>query len=199
MEVRMKRLALAAALVTSMVGAAQAQSPGTGAPSGQEVQVGRLGAEGVLVAPQGDWGESADLGFGVMGRVDIPVAAKLAIGVHPGLVFHRSKVMNGGSAYRTTSSNREILLLAGPRYYLAPEFSVSLETGLARLQTTTEGYDASGSYEASRIALSTSASYSTKGGFTVSAGVLSPNLLLKEGSETVQLGFIASLGYTIGM
>ncbi len=113
-----------------------------------------LGVDGDLALPVGTYGDAAGLGFGVIGRVEHPVAStpELTITGRVGFVYHLSKDMMsplGGTAGSLTVM--EFPILGGVRYDFSRSASGSLygaaEAGLVVLRASASynGVDASDS------------------------------------------------------
>lgn len=151
----------------------------------------KVGAEGAVLVPFGDWSDASSIGIGVMGRFDYMVMPKLSVGAHPGYIYGLSK--DQGADISTSTS--EFLIDAEVRYYITPEISAFADTGINLLSSKISMGDQSDSQSNTRIPLILGAGYTMPKGLTFSAELVIPNLLLTEDGENTLMGVMANVGY----
>lgn len=163
-------------------------------PSGVVENPLRIGAEGALVVPTGDWGDFAGIGFGALARLDYFVNEHLALTARPGYTHHLSETLQGIDF--TYSS---ILLTGGVRGYVTPEVFLSGETGinLGRFKASANGFSETDSE--TRVPLLVGGGYTAPSGLTASAHVLVPNLLLQDSGEDTHVGVMVNVGFVTGL
>lgn len=115
-------LALAAVLVVPVLAGAE--------PVTDSAAQGKLGADGALVLPFGDWGDAAGLGIGATLHYDHPLNENLTLTGRLGYIHHLAKE-EGPATFRFS----EIPIMVGAKYHLAnvPGLYLAGEVGLTHM------------------------------------------------------------------
>jgi len=174
---RISSLFVASALVVSL--------GFTSAASAEEESKLSVAADAAIVVPLGDWADFTGIGIGPIIRAGFEIQEKLQVTGRVGYIYHLPKDAGG-----IDLSTAELLLLGGARYDVGPAL-IDVATGINKW--TVKVGDASNSE--TRIPLMLGASVPL-GKIEVGGSLFIPNLLLTEDGEDMQMGLMATAGYS---
>lgn len=142
-----------------------------------------IAVDGAAIVPVGDWSDGAGIGIGALARLTVPVAAKIAITGHAGLIYHLSKGSMGADAQTI-----EVPILGGVRYAFTPKIYAAGELGLVYLRTSISSGGSSMSGSDTKLGLAFAAGYRT-GKLEARAGLYFP--------DTDVMGIFATVGWDV--